>query len=618
MLVSLGPAIEPIVHADTEQRCPNPGQGKRGENAEGGFNAKGAQGGDVAEQVRSEGGDGGDGGEGDGPAHPREGHVACLVGGFAVGTLLFVAMEGVQRIVDAEGEHQNGQEVRKWRPRDDVPPNETRQVREVADEALHPQQGAPERHANDGNVRPAPEADVQQDGHGQTHHDDEPGARLQFTVDLDVDALSNEQRDGGAVVRTQVAFKVHVGPFRGAASSFRLQFQALLAGVLRRMKEEVVVVKSVPTYPEPFVGELDGRFLMRILPHDLPPHFGELGAVELHEQPGGRSRPAAVGPQCIFPGAVGRQATEDGPLLVCRVVCFEATVKGNPTEEVVVRGLRHSRSGHVDVGLCQVDIVEFEAVQRKTIAPVGGRIRHHAQRCQAGLCEDRGVVHEPAEVVGERDGAVGLVARYVVDEGLEGRPQSVLGDQVKLVVDFSKHGEVEDTACRSVDAAPGLAGREHFGGRNQGSVVGGTVRHAVDGGPLVQRRHFRRIPNGDEETEDDFGVGEFLIHDGLRREFGRFHFVGFHVDWLQCCHGTGNHEQRQHKHDDVGVASTWNEPFGHTVESLAHGPPTPVSTFSRGVLEAYSSSSKNDDSGPFRQRTTYEEGQEDGTTRPPR
>ena len=357
---------------------------------------------------------------------------------------------------------------------------------------------------------------------------------------------------------------------------------------------------------------------MRVLPHDLPAHFGEFCTVELHEQPSGRTRPATVAPHRIFPRAVGRESSENRPFLERRVIRFEAAVQRNPSQEVVVRGFRHASSGHVDVGLRQVGIVEFQAVQREAIGPVGGRVRHHAQRGQTGLCQNRGVVHETTKVVGQGDGAVGLVARHIVHEGLEGGRQGVLGDEVELVVDLSQHGQVEDATRRSVDAAPRFAGRQHFGGRNQRSVVGGTVSHAAHGGPLVQRRHFRWVPDGNEETKDDFSVGKFFVNDGLRRKLGRFHLVGFHVDGLQRRHGPGNHQQRQHKHGDVGVASSWDEPFGHPVESLAHGLPTPVAAFSMGVLEAHSTPTKNGDSGPFKQRTTYEEGQNEGATRLPR
>ena len=103
------------------------------------------------------------------------------------------------------------------------------------------------------------------------------------------------------------------------------------------------------------------------------------------------------------------------------IVGLEPTVKGNPTKEVVVRSFRHASGGHVDVSLRDVDVVKGQAVEREAIRPVRRWIGDHTQRCQARLGEYRGVVHEATEMVGQRDGAIGLVPGDVVHQWFEGR-----------------------------------------------------------------------------------------------------------------------------------------------------------------------------------------------------
>ena len=166
--------------------------------------------------------------------------------------------------------------------------------------------------------------------------------------------------------------------------------------------------------------------------------------------------------QSIRPRSVGQQFPVNRPLLVRRVVRLEAPVKREPTQEIVVRGIGHAASRHVDVGLGHVRVIKREAVEGEAIRPVGWRVGDHAQRGQARLGEDGGVVHEPAKVIRQGDGAVGLVAGDIVDQRFEGGAKRVFEDQFQFSIEFPKNGQVENTASGGVDAAPWLASLEHF------------------------------------------------------------------------------------------------------------------------------------------------------------
>ena len=361
-------------------------------------------------------------------------------------------------------EHEDGQQVRELRPSDEAQPQPTRHVGKVADKALHPQQGSAQGKHDDGNVRPAAQADVEQNDDGQPHHGDEARTGLEFPIHFHVDALTQEQGDGGAVVGAQVAFEVHVGPFGGATGPFRLKFQAFFFGVLRWVKHQLPVGQSVAANAEAFVGELHLLLLVSVLPDDFPTHLLQFRAVELHQQPGGGTGPAPFAPERPFPRTVGEQLAVNRPFLVGGVVGFEAAVKGEPAQEVVVGSLGHAGGGHVDVGLGDVGVVKLQTVERETIRPVGRWFGDNAQRREAGLGEDGGVVHEAAKVVRQRDGAVGLMPGHVVHQRLERRRQRVLEHEVEFGVQFLQHRQVEDATRRGVDAFPRLAGRNHFTG----------------------------------------------------------------------------------------------------------------------------------------------------------
>ena len=342
----------------------------------------------------------------------------------------------------------------------------------MTDEPLHPQQGGAQRKHHDGDVRPAAQADVEEHHDGQPHHGDEPGTGLQFPVHLHVDALTQQQGDGGAVVGAQVTLEVHVGPFGGATGPLGLEFQTGFFGVLRWVKHQLTVGQTVAAHTEPFVGELNLLFLVSVLPDDLPTHLLQFGAVELHQQPRRRTGPATLAPQRPLPRAVGEQLAVDGAFLESGVVGLEAAVQGKPPQEVVVRRFGHAGGGHVDVGLGDVGVVKFQTVERETIRPVRGRFRDHTQRRQAGLGQDGRVVHEAAEVVRKRDGTVGLVPGYVVHQRLEGGCKRVVQHEVEFRVEFLQDGQVEDATGGSVDARPRLTGRDHLGRVGQRGVIG--------------------------------------------------------------------------------------------------------------------------------------------------
>ena len=154
-----------------------------------------------------------------------------------------------------------------------------------------------------------------------------------------------------------------------------------------------------------------------------------------------------------------------------RVVGLEPSVKRQPAEEIVVRGFGHAGRCHVDVGLSDVRIVKGQTVERKTIRPICGGVGDDTERGQPGLREDGGVVHETPEVVRERNRPVGLVARDIVHQRLEGRPKRMLKHEVQFGVQFLKHGEVEDAAGGRINAAPSFSGRKHLGGLDQLGII---------------------------------------------------------------------------------------------------------------------------------------------------
>ena len=390
----------------------------------------------------------------------------------------------------------------------------------MADETLHPQQGSAQGKHDDGHVRPAAQADVEQHDDGQPHHGDEARTGLKFPIHFHVDALTQEQGDGGAVVGAQVAFEVHVTPFGCTTGPFGLKFQTGFFGVLRWVKHQLTVGQSVAAHAEAFVGELHLLLLVGVLPHDFPPHLLQFRAVELHQQPGGGTGPAAFAPQRTFPRSVGEQLAVNRTFLVGGVVGLEPAVEGEPAQEVVVGGLGHAGGRHVDVGLSDVGVVEFQTVERETIRPVGRWFGDNAQRREAGLGEDGGVVHEAAKVVRQRDGPVGLMPGHVVHQRLERRRQRMLEHEVEFGVQFLQHGQVEDATGRGVNTRPRLASRNHLGGVGQGGVVGRTVSHAGHGLPVLHGGDEVGVAGRDEEPEDDLRIRELLVDDGLRRQFG--------------------------------------------------------------------------------------------------
>ena len=106
------------------------------------------------------------------------------------------------------------------------------------------------------------------------------------------------------VVRAQMTFEVHVGPFRCAPCALGLEFKAGLFIVLRGMEHEMAVGQAIAANTEPFVGEPDSLLLMGVLPYDLPPHLLQPRAVELNQQPRRRTGPATFLPVGVFPRAV--------------------------------------------------------------------------------------------------------------------------------------------------------------------------------------------------------------------------------------------------------------------------------------------------------------------------
>ena len=342
----------------------------------------------------------------------------------------------------------------------------------MTDHPLHPQQRRTQREHDDGHVRPAAQADVEQNHDGEAHHGDEARTGLQFPIDFHVDALTQQEGDRGSVVRAKMPFEVHVGPFGGASRTLGLEFEARFFGVLRRVKHQGSVRQTVAANTEPFVGELDVLLLMSVLPHDFPTHLLQLRAVELHQQPRRGTGPPTLAPQRPFPGAVGEQFSVNRSFLVGGVVGFETAVEGKPAQEIVVRSLGHAGGGHVDVGLGDVGVVKLQTVERETIRPVRRRFGDHPQGRETRLGEDGGVVHETAEVVGQRDGAVGLMAGYVVHEWLKRRGERVFEYEVEFGVQLAQHRQVQNAARGVVDAAPRFASGDHLRGVNQRCVVG--------------------------------------------------------------------------------------------------------------------------------------------------
>ena len=254
------------------------------------------------------------------------------------------------------------------------------------------------------------------------------------------------------------------------------------------------------------------------------------------------------------------------------VVRFEAAVEREPAQEVVVGSLGHAGGRHVNVCLCDVGVVKLQTVERKAIRPVGRWLGDHAQRREAGLRENGGVVHEAAEVIGERDGPVGLVSCDVVHQRFECWGQGVLENEVEFRVQLLQDGQVQDAAGRGVDAGPRFTGRYHLGGMRQRGVIGRTVSHPWHGLPVLDGGDEVGVARRDEEAEDDLRIRELLVDDGLRRQLRRFHLVRFHVDGLEGRHRTGNHQQREQHHGDVGATLPGQEPRCDAVVATAHVP----------------------------------------------
>ena len=61
-------------------------------------------------------------------------------------------MERMEAVVDAQRHHEDGKQVGKLRAGDEGKPKPLRDRDQVADEALHPQQGSTEGHHDDGHV----------------------------------------------------------------------------------------------------------------------------------------------------------------------------------------------------------------------------------------------------------------------------------------------------------------------------------------------------------------------------------------------------------------------------------------------------------------------------------
>ena len=89
-------SLQPVVHADPNQRGPQTGQNEGCEDAQRRFDAEGTQGGDVAEQVGRKGRHGRQRRERDGSPDTGHGDAAGFFGGLAVGALFLVAMQRVQ------------------------------------------------------------------------------------------------------------------------------------------------------------------------------------------------------------------------------------------------------------------------------------------------------------------------------------------------------------------------------------------------------------------------------------------------------------------------------------------------------------------------------------------
>ena len=89
-------SLQPVVHADPNQRGPQPGQDEGRQHAQRRFDAEGTQGGDIAEQVGRKGRHGRQRRERDGSPDTGHGDAAGFFGGLAVGALFLVAMQRVQ------------------------------------------------------------------------------------------------------------------------------------------------------------------------------------------------------------------------------------------------------------------------------------------------------------------------------------------------------------------------------------------------------------------------------------------------------------------------------------------------------------------------------------------
>ena len=108
----------------------------------------------------------------------------------------------------------------------------------MANHALHPQQGTAESKHDDDDVRQSAQTDIEEHNNGQTHQQNQACTGLQFSVHFNIHALSNQQGNGGSVVRSKLPFEIHVRPFSRTATRFLQKFEAHALVVLGRVKNE--------------------------------------------------------------------------------------------------------------------------------------------------------------------------------------------------------------------------------------------------------------------------------------------------------------------------------------------------------------------------------------------
>ena len=207
-------------------------------------------------------------------------------------------MERVEAVVDAQRHHEDGKQVGELRTGDEGKAQPLRDRDQVADEALHPQQGSTERDHDDGHVGRATQGDEEQHCDGEAHQRDQARTGLELTVDFDVDALPDLQADAVLVVLAQHAFEFHHAPFHRARTPAFLDHGG--AGgfvVVWRVQHQFAFGQPETTDDQPFVGHAQRGFLCRVLPGHRPTGFGHLAAVELNEQPRGACGPATLADQ---------------------------------------------------------------------------------------------------------------------------------------------------------------------------------------------------------------------------------------------------------------------------------------------------------------------------------